>query len=325
MKNILKSSGALTLGVAMAIGAASPVSAEYPTKPIKLYVGFQAGGGTDTTARGFASYVHEMDGMNGMPMVVINKPGGSGMQAAKIAAKAKPDGYTLHIINSGTFAAADMASKNAPVNPRKDFTSIGCMTQLITAMLLQKKSPHKTAADWVKAVKASGKKVRWSTSGAATMHAAIGHLFLDTLGIKHQVIPFKGVKARATLVAGKVDMAFLGVHLVKGFESEIKAVGVPTDKRDPVNKHVPTFGEQNLPALNVTGPMCVWGPKGMPADVVKKLKAAVKGVAAIKGFKKFMKKAGLVGFHVTAEDSVSKLNALYTTLGPVIKKIKGFN
>jgi tripartite-type tricarboxylate transporter receptor subunit TctC len=323
--SLLKSGGILSLGVAMAIGAAGSASADYPTKPIKLYVGFSAGGGTDTTARGFASYVHEIAGMNGMPMVVVNRPGGSGMQAAKIAAKAKPDGYTLHIINSGTLAAADMASKNAPVNPRKDFTSIGCMTQLVTALLLQKKNPHKTAADWVKAVKASGKKIRWSTSGAVTMHAAIGHLFLDTLGINHQVIPFKGgSKSRNALVAGKVDVAFIGVHIVKGFENEIHAVGVPIAKRDPANKKVPTFGEQNLPALDVSGPMCVWGPKNLPADVTAKLEAAVKGVAAIKGFKKFMKKAGLAAFHLTSGESVKKLDALYATLGPVIKKIKGY-
>jgi len=177
----------------------------------------------------------------------------------------------------------------------------------------------------VKAVKASGKKIRWSTSGAVTMHAAIGHLFLDTLGINHQVIPFKGgSKSRNALVAGKVDVAFIGVHIVKGFENEIHAVGVPIAKRDPANKKVPTFGEQNLPALDVSGPMCVWGPKNLPADVTAKLEAAVKGVAAIKGFKKFMKKAGLAAFHLTSGESVKKLDALYATLGPVIKKIKGY-
>jgi tripartite-type tricarboxylate transporter receptor subunit TctC len=66
------------------------------------------------------------------------------------------------------------------------------------------------------------------------------------------------------------------------------------------------------------------GSKGHASRCREKLRAAVKGVAAIKGFKKFMKKAGLAAFHVTADDSVSKLNALYTTVGPVIKKIKGY-
>ena len=72
--------------------------------------------------------------MNGMPMVVINKPGGSGMQAAKVVKQARPDGYTLYIINSGTFAAADMSTRNAPVQPLQDFVNLGCMTQLVTAL-----------------------------------------------------------------------------------------------------------------------------------------------------------------------------------------------
>lgn len=308
-------------GAAVAFSATVAL-AEYPEKPIKLMVGFSAGGGTDTTARGFASYVHEIPGMNGMPMVVINKPGGSGMKAAKVVKDAKPDGYTLYIINSGTFATADMASKNAPVQPLDDFVNLGCMSQLITSLQIPRSSPHETAAEWVKATKASGKKIRWATSGAATMHALIGHLFLDTVGIKHQVVPFKGAsKARTALVAGKVDAAFNGVHSVAGFEKDIKAIGVPTAKRDPVNKNVPTFGEQGLPALNVAGPFCLWGKKGLSASIVAKLEAAVKGVAGKKGFARFMKKSKLAAFHMTADEGTKATQSLYATLGPVVKKV----
>lgn len=321
LNDILKSSGALSLGVALTFAAGAAL-ADFPEKPIKLYVGFSAGGGTDTTARGFASYVHEAKGMNGMPMIVVNKPGGSGMQAAKVVKEAKPDGYTLHIINSGTFAAADMSSKTAPVNPRKDFTSIGCMTRLVTAVVVHSSSPHKDAGSWVKAMKDSGKTVRWSTSGAATMHALIGHLMFDTWGVKNKKIPFKGgSKARTALVAQKVDVAFNGIHLVKGFEKDTRAIGVPLDKRDPANKNVKTFGEAGLPGINVSGPMCVWGPVGMPDAVANKLRAAVKHVAGIKGFKKFMKKSGLATIYTSADGSVKALNNLYDTLGPVVEKV----
>ena len=80
LSNILKSTSALALGAVIVVSTSGIAKADYPEKPIKLMVGFSAGGGTDTTARGFASYVHEAPGMNGMPMVVVNKPGGSGMQ-----------------------------------------------------------------------------------------------------------------------------------------------------------------------------------------------------------------------------------------------------
>ena len=120
--NLTKNAGtAFAAASALLLSGTGAALADYPEKPIKLMVGFSAGGGTDTTARGFASYVHEAKGMNGMPMVVINKPGGSGMQAAKVVKQARPDGYTLYIINSGTFAAADMSTRNAPVQPLQDF------------------------------------------------------------------------------------------------------------------------------------------------------------------------------------------------------------
>ena len=96
----------------------------------------------------------------------------------------------------------------------------------------------------------------------------------------------------------------------------------PTAKRDPANKKVPTFGEQGLPALNVAGPMCLWGKKGLPANVTQKLEAAVKSVAGLKGFKRFMKKSKLAAFHLTAAEGTAATQALYDTLGPVVKKIK---
>ncbi|MRG74070.1 hypothetical protein GH722_20105 [Alphaproteobacteria bacterium HT1-32] len=323
LKTFAKTAGAVLMGGVVATAMASTAQAEFPEKPIKIMVGFSAGGGTDTTARGFASYVHEAEVMNGMPAVIINKPGGSGMVAAKIVKDGEPDGYTLYMINSGSFAAAVMSAKGeAPVDPRKDFTNLGCISQLVTALTVHSSSPFKSAAEWVKHYKDSGETVRWSTSGPATMHALLGHLFLDTIGIKHQVIPFQGgSKARGALVAQKVDASFNGVHLTAGFENEIRVLGVPTAKRDPVNPDVPTFGEQGLPALKIAGPMCLWGPNGMPAETVAKLEAAVKHVSGVKGFGTFMSKSKLAAFHMTSEEGTAATNALFDTLQPVIDKI----
>ena len=322
LSHLIKTSSAMAFGAALVVGTAGSALAEYPDKPIKLLVGYSAGGGTDTTARGFASYVHEIPEMNGMPMVVINKPGGSGMKAAKVVKDGKADGYMLYIINSGSFATAEMSNPNSLVKPLQDFDNLGCMSQLITSLQVQTSSPHKTAADWVKAMKASGKKVRWATPGATSMHALIGHLFLDTVGISHQVIPFKGgSKARGALVAGKVDVAFNGVNNIAGFEKEIRGIGVPLTKRDPAAMDIPTFGEQGLPPINVGGLFCLWAKKGVPADRRAKLEAAVKGDAAIKGFKKFMNKSKLSAFHMTAAEGLAGTKALYDTLGPAVKKV----
>ena len=315
----------LALAVALAAGTAAvaaPAHAEYPEKPIKLMVGFSAGGGTDTAARGFASYVHESPVMNEMPMVVVNRPGGSGMQAAKVVKDAKPDGYMLYMINSGTFAAADMSNDNAPVQPLDDFRTFGCVTQLVTGLQISADHPAKDAAEWVEQAKASGETVRWSASGAATMHALVGQLMLDTVGIEHQIIPFKGgSNARGALVAGKVDASFNGAQLAAGFEDDIRTIGVPATTRDAANPDVPTFEEQGLPALNVTGPMCLWGHKDIPDDIAAKLEQTVRAVTEIEGFDKFMGKNGLATLHLDAAGGTEATQALYDTLGPVVEKV----
>ncbi|MEM9798317.1 MAG: tripartite tricarboxylate transporter substrate binding protein [Pseudomonadota bacterium] len=313
-----------TLAIALTASTAIAGSAlaDYPEKPITLMVGFSAGGGTDTSARGFASYVHEAEGMNGMPMVVVNRPGGSGQQAAAVVKDAAPDGYTLYIINSGTFAASDMSTPNAPVQPLDDLTLIGCMTQLITGLQVAADHPAQSASEWVEMVKSSGETVRWSASGASTMHALVGHLFLDTNEIAHQIIPFEGgSKARNALAGGQVTASFNGTQLVSGFEEQIKVLGIPSTERDPANPDIPTFGEQGLDALNVTGPMCLWGPNGMPDDVVAQLEETVEYVANNNGFGRFLGKSGLAPIFLDQEEGVAATQRLYDALGPVVEQI----
>ena len=311
------------MAAAIALGAAGPAQADYPTKPIKIFVGFSAGGGTDTTARGFASFVHEVPDMNEMPAIIVNKPGGTGMIAAKVVKDARPDGYTLYMINAGTFSITHMKSYGkSPVNPLEDFQILGCMSQLVTALLVPIDSPIKTATEFAEWAKKSTGKIRWANSGAGSLHTLAGRLFLDTLGVKHQPIPFKGgSKARNALAAKKVDFSFIGIHLTAGFETKIRVLGVTSAERDPINPKVPTLGEMNLPELGIVGPMCLWGSKDLPADVVAKLQKSVKHVAGLKGYAKFMKKSKLAALYASPEEGTAKTKALYTKLQPVVDKV----
>jgi len=307
---------------AFAFGASGTAFADYPTKPVKIMVGFSAGGGTDTTARGFASYVHEVPEMNGMPAVVVNKPGGTGMIAAKVAKDAKPDGYTLYMINSGTFSITHMKSfGKAPVDPLKDFQIFGCMSQLVSSLQVPVGSPIKSAEDFAAWAKQNDGNLRWANSGAGSMHTLAGHLFLDTIGVKHTPIPFKGgSKARNAIAAKKVKFGFNGIHMSAGFESKIRVLGVTSSDRDPVNPKVPTLGEMKLPELGIVGPMCLWGRKDIPQEATAKLQKAVKHVAGLKGFARFMKKSKLAALYASPDEGVAKTKVLYEKLMPVVEK-----
>ncbi|MGI9378107.1 MAG: Bug family tripartite tricarboxylate transporter substrate binding protein [Methyloligellaceae bacterium] len=311
---------ALALTTALGSFAAQ---ADYPEKPIKIYVGFSAGGGTDTTARAFASFLHESEGMNGMPAVVVNKPGGTGMIAAKIVKESRPDGYTLYMINSGTFSITDMKSfGKAPVKPLEDFQIIGCMSQLVTALQVPIASPIKSAADFAQWAKDNNGKIKWGNSGRGSMHTLAGMLFLKRMGIKSQDIPFKGGSgARNALAAEKVDFAFNGIHMAAGFGSKIRVLGVTSSERDKVHPKVPTLGEANMPNLGIVGPMCLWGAKDLPAEVVTKLGAAIKHVAGLKGYARLMKKQGLLAIHRSADEGTAATKKLYTELRPVVEEV----
>ena len=148
---VLTAAAALTLTSGAALAA-------YPEKPIKIMVGFSAGGGTDTTSRGFASYMHEAESMGGQPAYIVNLPGASGQKAAKQVLKEKADGHTLYMINIGTFIVGELAKgKDAPYSVRNDWVNLGCMSQLVTSLQVHSSNPAKNMAEFIANAKASGK------------------------------------------------------------------------------------------------------------------------------------------------------------------------
>lgn len=313
---VLTAAAALTLTSGAALAA-------YPEKPIKIMVGFSAGGGTDTTSRGFASYMHEAESMGGQPAYIVNLPGASGQKAAKQVLKEKADGHTLYMINIGTFIVGELAKgKDAPYSVRNDWVNLGCMSQLVTSLQVHTSNPAKNMAEFIAAAKASGKVHTWGTSGATTMHSGIGHLFFDTYGIPHKKVPFKGgSKARAALVSQSVESVFGGNNTIAGFEDTIRPLATAGAGRDTTMPDLATFKEQGMEGADFTGLFCLFAPKGVSEEVKTKVGAAIKHIAGIKGFKKFMKKNNLAAFETDAKAAVAAQNVMYKTMGPVVAKI----
>ena len=169
---------ALTLASGAAMAGAH---GSYPSKPVKIVVGFSAGGGTDITSRGFASFLHESESMAGQPAYIVNVPGASGQKGAKQVLGEKPDGYTLYMINIGTFIVGELAKgADAPYSVKNDWENLGCMSQLVTSIQVHQSHPAKTMKEFVDWAKSDGKTVTWGTSGATTMHSGIGVTFFET-------------------------------------------------------------------------------------------------------------------------------------------------
>jgi len=320
MKRTTKLAAGLAAAATLVGGAAL---AEYPQKPIKIMVGFSAGGGTDTTARGFASYMHEAPSMNGFPAYIVNLPGASGQKAASAVLDEERDGHTLYMINIGTFIAGELAKgEDRPYHIPEDFVNLGCASQLVTSLQVHTSNPAETMEEFIANAKANDTEITWGTSGAATMHATIGHVFFDSQGIKHKKVPFKGgSKARAALVSQSVDAVFGGVNTIPGFEADIRALATAGAERDPMMPDLPTFVEQGAPGVEFTGLMCLFAAKGVPQEVIDDVGAAIASIAEIDGYKRYMGKNDLASFYTSGEDATAAQDVMFDVMGPVVAQI----
>lgn len=296
---------------------------DYPEKPIKIMVGFSAGGGTDTTARGFASYMQEAPSMNGMPAYIVNLPGASGQKAASSVLDEERDGYTLYMINIGTFIAGELAKgEDRPYHIPDDFVNLGCASQLVTSLQVHTSNPATTLQEFIDSAKANDTEITWGTSGAATMHATIGHVFFDSQGIKHKKVPFQGgSKARAALVSQSVDAVFGGVNTIPGFEADIRPLASAGAARDPMAEELPTFSEQGVPGIEFTGLMCLFAANGVSDEVKADVGAAIEAIAGIDGYKRYMAKNDLASFYTNSADATAAQDTMFEVMGPVVAEI----
>ncbi|MEP0940886.1 MAG: tripartite tricarboxylate transporter substrate binding protein [Rhizobiaceae bacterium] len=321
MKFTTKLAAGIAATTMLASGAA--IADGYPSKPIKIMVGFSAGGGTDTTARGFASYMHEAPSMNGLPAYIVNLPGASGQKAASAVLGEERDGHTLYMINIGTFIAGELAKgADRPYHIPDDFVNLGCASQLVTSLQVHASNGAQNMQEFIDSAKASGKEITWGTSGAATMHATIGHVFFDANGIKHKKVPFKGgSKARAALVSKSVDAVFGGVNTLPGFEADIRALASAGAERDPMAPELPTFTEQGTPGIEFTGLMCLFAANGVSDEVKSDVGAAIEAIAGIKGYKRYMGKNDLASFYTNSADATAAQGVMFDVMGPVVAEI----
>jgi len=314
--NRFKSLSYLAIGVALATSfSVNPAAAEYPEKPIRMIVGFSAGGGTDSIARGVGSFLHEEIGM---PGVVINKTGGGSMIAVKFFKSQNPDGYTLFVQSGASGMAGYLRGKSA-LNPFSDMKLIGIIGTLKPALCVPMNSPFKNAKDVIVAANKNPGKLRWGHSGRGSTNNTAGLVFLKANKLDVKDVPTKGgSKARALVVSGQVDFGFLGAQQLTGFESKIRCLGITTAERDGVIKNVPTFKEQGIPYGEVTTPMMVLAHKGLDDAKYNKLVTAVANMAKNKAFISFVKKAGLGVTYMSPEDGMTYYGQLCRNMKPII-------
>jgi tripartite-type tricarboxylate transporter receptor subunit TctC len=261
------------VAVTAALLFANPVMAqEYPDKPIKLVVGFAAGGPTDVIARIVAEH---MSKTLGQQIVVENVAGAGGTTATAQVAGEPADGYTLIMGQMGTHAAAPWLYKSLAYKPDVDFTPIGIAG--ITPIIITAKNdlPPTTLAELVEYLKANTATVNQAHAGVGSTSFTTCVLLKSQLGLTGiNEVAYKGTgPALNDLMAGQVDfmcdqITNLAPQITAG---TIKAYAIATPERSPALPDLPTTAEAGLPEFQISGWNGIFAPKDLPADIQAKL------------------------------------------------------
>jgi tripartite-type tricarboxylate transporter receptor subunit TctC len=253
----------------LAAGAAFAQSA-YPTKPVRLIIAFTPGSSTDIVGRAVAAKLQEFWGQ---PVIAENRVGAGGSIGSAVVVKSAPDGYTLlanssaHVANPGIYA-------NLPYDTLKDFTNLAPLAGGPNVLIVGAESGWKTFGDFVAAAKAKPGQLNFSSAGIGSgTHFNLEKLKLMA-GIEVTHVPYKGTpEAIADTIAGRVCCYFAPINAalphVKG--GRAVALAVSSAKRSSLLPNVPTIAESGVPNFDYTLWIGLWGPPGMPADVVDKI------------------------------------------------------
>ena len=270
----------LVLGAPAALLLARSAAAQsYPTKPIRLVVGYSPGGGNDLIARIVAARLQEK---LGQPIVVDNKPGAQSIVAAELVAKAQPDGYTLLVAPSGPMTINPAVYAKLPYDPTKDFAPISLLAEFPLLLVVGAEQPIKSVRELIDYGRANPGKANYASS--ATPFQLAAELFNQRTGSKFQHIPYRGSGDAAQAVAsGQVLMTIADTGPIAGPLSagKLRALAITTDKRDPAFPDVPTLAEAGVPGMAISLWTGLVAPAGTPTDIVARLnKAVVETLAA---------------------------------------------
>lgn len=291
--------------LATAILACAPLGAmaqAWPTKPITYVVPFTPGGTTDLVGRTLS---HGLANALGQPVVVDNKPGAAGAIAARLVAKANPDGYTLlggtistHAINAGLY-------KNLGYDPVKDFEPISLVGFIPNALYVNAQLPVRSVQELMALLKKDPAVRTFASPGAGSSTHLAGELFADLIGVPLTHVPYKGQpQALQDVAAGQVAFLFdqltAGMPLVNA--GKLRLLAVTTPKRIAAVPDTPTMDEAGVKGFEMVAWQAVYAPKGTPKAVVDRLNKEIVAIVKSPDVREKMAATGIEVVGGTPED-----------------------
>jgi tripartite-type tricarboxylate transporter receptor subunit TctC len=276
---MLTTTKALTVGLllaAMGLPSASlapaATAADYPTRPVRIMVGFAAGGAPDTLARVIGEKLGET---LGQPFVVENRTGAQGNTAMAAVAKAEPDGYTLALVPVGNAAINPSLMPNLPYDTVRDFAPISEIATVENVLVVAAQSPIRTLQDLIAAGRGKGANLSYATPGAGSLAHLAAELLGRAGGFELNHVPYRGVSPALTdVVRGEVTMMFAQLSTAKPLmdSGQLKALGIASRARSPIMPDVPTVAEAaGIADFEAVSWYALMAPAHTPDPIIQKL------------------------------------------------------
>lgn len=294
----------LALGIAAVLGSTSGTafsqSAAWPTKPVRVVVGFAPGGTTDVMARVLAQSITDS---LGQPVLVDNKPGASGNIGAAEVAKAAPDGYTFLIAPTSVETANPSLFKSSLL-PSRDLTPVMGVGRTQMYLIARPTLPVKDVKELIALAKTQPGKLTFASSGAGTPLHLAGELFKQSTGTFITHIPYRGSgPALADLMGGQVDLNFdsgVSFPLIKA--GKVKLLAVASDRKSPFFPDVPTYADLGIQNASLDIWFGVWAPNNTPPEITARLSRELTKALALPAVKQ---RFGDLGAESTALETVA--------------------
>ncbi|NSX06439.1 tripartite tricarboxylate transporter substrate binding protein [Cupriavidus gilardii] len=276
----------------LAASAGATAAEPYPSRPIKLIVGYTPGGPVDTAARVYADYLGRV---LKQPVVVDNRAGASGAIAAELTAKAPPDGYTLYFVASPTMTMTPLIQKAVNFDPTRDFSYIGLITDYTNVLLINKDFPARNVGELVEYARKHPQGVAFGSAGVGASNHLSAELLAQMSGVKMLHVPYKGNSPAMTdVISGKIafmfDITGTAIGHIQG--GKVRPLAVTSKERNAALPNVPTMVESGLKDYAVTGWYALIGPPKLPAEVVDTLVKAQRTVGDDPAFRQRMTQGG---------------------------------
>ena len=304
-----------------AVLAAGPVAAQ-SGQPIKLVVGYAAGGPVDAAAR---LYAVEWSKALGQQVIVDNRVGAGGAIGGESVVKAKPDGLTVYFGASPTMTISPHVLPSMPFKPATDLTPVATVLGYTNMLVINKDQPFKTVPELIAYAKANPGKLSFGSAGNGASNHLSGELFAARAGIKMTHVPYKGnAPAMTDVMGGQINMMFDIISTAKTYvdAGKVLPVAVTSKARNKAMPNLPSMQEAGVPNYDVGGWYALFVPNKTDAALIKKYADANTKVMNSPAMKAKLAEQGYDEWHGTAKDVTERIKREDKLWGDVVKGIK---